>query len=168
MLDERRLMDLYAESNGENADVFFPEEKDRTAALRRAEDGFLDFLKNEFLSIPGNTVWVLEENGVWVSSLRTSLVRDGVYYLEALETRPDSRRKGCAARLLNGVISALKETGGFVLCDCVGKRNEASLLTHEKCGFRKVSEEGYDYLLGETNERTYGMEYRYIPGADGR
>lgn len=37
LLDERRLMDLYAESNEENADVFFPEEKDRAAAHARAD-----------------------------------------------------------------------------------------------------------------------------------
>ena len=31
-LDGRKLMDIYAESNAENAEDFFPEETDRTEA----------------------------------------------------------------------------------------------------------------------------------------
>ena len=30
-------------SNSENADIFFPDETDRDTALRKAEDGFLDY-----------------------------------------------------------------------------------------------------------------------------
>lgn len=44
-LDERKLMDVYAESNLENTDFFCPEEPDKEAAVRMVESGFLDFLK---------------------------------------------------------------------------------------------------------------------------
>ena len=47
-LDERKLMDLYAESNEENTAYFYPEETDRNKAVRQVEDGFLDFLKKDF------------------------------------------------------------------------------------------------------------------------
>lgn len=69
-LDERKLMDVYAESNLENTDFFCPEEPDKEAAVRMVESGFLDFLKNEFFKEPEAICWVLEEDGVWVSALR--------------------------------------------------------------------------------------------------
>lgn len=82
-LDERKLMDVYAESNLENTDFFCPEEPDKEAE------------------------------------------------------------------------------GPFRLCDCVGKKNAASLKAHEKCGFRIVSEKGCDYLHREADDRDFGLEYRY-------
>ena len=91
-LDERKLMDVYAESNLENTDFFCPEEPDKEAAVRMVESGFLDFLKNEFFKEPQAVCWVLEEDGVWVRALRICRIPEGPYYLEALETRPDRRR----------------------------------------------------------------------------
>ena len=159
-LDERKLMDVYSESNYENTDYFFPEETDKEKAVRQVEAGFLDFLKNDFFSKPEAAVWVYEESGTWFCALRTCRVRD-VYFLEALETRPDQRRKGYAALLLSAVVDAMKKDGPFRLYDCVSKRNTASLKTHEKCGFRIVSEEGYDYLMEEADDHDYGLEYCY-------
>ena len=160
-LDERKLMDVYAESNLENTDFFCPEEPDKEAAGRMVESGFLDFLKNEFFKEPKAVCWVLEEDGVWVSALRICRIPEGPYYLEALETRPDRRRQGYGVRLLSEVLDAMKAEGPFRLCDCVGKKNAASLKTHEKCGFRIVSEQGYDYLHREADDRDFGLEYRY-------
>ena len=74
---------------------------------------------------------------------------------------PDQRKKGYGALLLSAVVDAMKKEGPFRLCDCVSKKNLPSLKTHEKCGFRIVSEEGYDYLLEETDDRDFGLEYRY-------
>ena len=165
-LDGRKLMDVYAESNAENAAFFCPDEADADKAVRNVEDGFLNFLKNEFLKKPGNVVWVLEEGGAWISALRTSRISDGLYYLEALETRPDSRRLGYGSALLSAVIDELKKTGAFRLCSCVGRKNTSSLRTHEKCGFTKVSEEGYDYLEGEPDPGSFGMEYRHSSKTD--
>ena len=160
-LDERKLMDIYAESNFENTDYFFPEDPDKETALRKVEAGFLDLLKNEFFLLNKATYWVLEENGVWYSALRTCEIQNGLYYLEALETRPDARRNGHAAHLLSGVLDALRKDGPFRLCDCVSKKNTASLRTHEKCGFLIVSEEGYDYLREEADDHDFGLEYSF-------
>ncbi len=160
-IDPRNIMDIYAESNMENTDYFYPETEDKELALQKVESDFLEYIGTEFLSCPANAYWVLEENGVWVSALRLYKVKEGFYYIEALETRPDRRRQGCAFRLLNGLLEELKKQGAFRICDCVGKKNTASLKTHEKCGFSVVSDCGYNYLSDETDDRDFGMEYSY-------
>lgn len=160
-LNERMLMDVYAESNFENTDYFFPDEENKELAVQKVETGFLDFLKNEFFLQNEAAYWIFEENGVWYSALRTCKVPNGPYYLEALETRPDFRGEGYASLLLSNVLDALKENGPFRICDCVSKKNTASLKVHEKCGFQIVSEEGYDYLQNEADHHDFGLEYRY-------
>ena len=162
-IDGRKLMDVYSESNIENTEYFFPDEKDKGSAVQKVEDGFLDFLEHDFFNSEGAACWILEKDGIWISALRISRVREGLYYLEALETRPDQRGKGYGSRLLSGVLEEMKKDGAFRLCDCVGKKNAASLKTHERCGFRIVSEEGYDYLHEEADEHDFGLEYVY-PG----
>ena len=160
-LDERKLMDVYSESNYENTDYFFPGETDKTAAVRKVEAGFLNYLKEDFFNMTDAAYWILEINGVWVSALRTCRVQKRLYYLEALETSPDHRRKGYGAILLSGVADSLKKDGPFRLCSCVSKRNIASLRTHEKSGFQIVSEKGYDYLQEEADDHDFGLEYCY-------
>ena len=161
-VDPGKLMDLYAEGNLENAEDFYPD-MDRNEAVKKVEAGFLSYLEQDFFRSTNPSYWVLEEDGQWVSALRLNRLQPDFYYLEALETRPDFRRKGYAARLLSEVIDVLKKKGSFRLCDCVSKRNEPSLRTHLKCGFEIVSEEGYDYLSGEASSRHYGLCYRFEP-----
>lgn len=158
-LDERSMLDIYAEGIEENAADLYPDE-DAAAAIKKEEAGFIAFF-NDFLAKPENEYFVLEEEGNWVSALRLTLVKEGLYYLEALETRPDRRKMGCAKRLLLGVIGELKKRGPFELYDCVSKRNEPSLRTHSSCGFEIASETGYCYLNDTENERTYSMRYAY-------
>ena len=123
-------------------------------------------MEKDFLAKPGNTYWILEEEGAWVSALRLSRIEDGFYYMEALETHPRYRRKGYGIKLLQGVIEALKEGGSFKICDCVWKRNTPSLAVHEKCGFGIVSERGMDYIHGEADENNYGLQYIYEGNAN--
>ena len=127
-LDKRKLMDIYSESNFENTDYFYPDERDKDKAVRMVEAGFMDCLKNDFYKKYEATYWILEENGIWLSALRTCLVKDSIFYIEALETRPDSRKRGYAAKLLNYVINTLKNDGSVRLCSCVSKKNIASII----------------------------------------
>ncbi len=159
-LDERRLMDLYGESNMENADYFYPEMEDKTAALALVEESFLRFLREDFLPKPENTYWVLEQDGVYVSALRLTEVKPRELYLEALETHPDHRRQGLASALFREVFAALGEEGSFLIRDCVSKKNTASLKTHEKAGFFVADDCGNDPLQGEKRQEEYTMEYR--------
>ena len=158
-LDMWKLLDIYSEGIRENAEEFYPDE-DVPEAIKKEEASFREFLC-DFFEKPGNTYWILSEDGVWVSALRLSETQEGFYYLEALETRPDSRRMGYAAKLIGCVIERLKIRGPFRICDCVSKRNLPSVRTHEKCGFKIVSEEGFDYLRGTSADWEYGFEFRY-------
>ncbi|MCI8402298.1 MAG: GNAT family N-acetyltransferase [Lachnospiraceae bacterium] len=158
-IDGRKLMDLYQEGNEENTGYFYPELTDKALAMQKVETDFLRYIETEFLGKGNGEYWILEEDGVWISALRLYLVREGLYYLEALETHPDFRRQGYGTRLLAGVVEELKREGTFRLCDCVSKKNTASIRTHKKCGFEIVSSAGYDYLQDTTDERDYGMEY---------
>lgn len=159
-LDRNKLMNLYAEGNLENAGYFYPE-MDREAGTKKVENEFLAFLRDEFMPKPENTYWVLEEKGVWISALRLTELSGRLFYLEALETHTDYRRMGYATKLLKEVTNTLKQEGPFRICDCVSKRNTESIKTHEKAGFRIVSEQGYDYLAKEADDRDYGFEYAY-------
>lgn len=155
-IDREKLMAVYIEGNTENGNYFFPNEPDR---VKKAEDGFMNFLKDTFYRQEGNVYYVLEEDGQYKSALRLSDLGDRVYYLEALETIPEMRRQGYAAKLINAVFDELKAHGSFTVRDCVSKKNTASLATHKKCGFVIDTEEGYDYLNNETNSKNYGMLY---------
>ena len=83
------------------------------------------------------------------------------FRLAEIAVEQKNQKKGYGALLLSAVVDAMKKEGPFRLCDCVSKKNLPSLKTHEKCGFRIVSEEGYDYLLEETDDHDFGLEYRY-------
>ena len=157
-LDDRKLMDVYREDNEENAAVFFPMIRDKMTAVKLTEEEYLKYLKREFLRDPGNALWVLEADGVWVSALRTYPAAGNAQYIEAVETHPDHRRRGYAAKLLTDVLARLKQEGCVKVCDCVEKENTASLKLHERCGFRIARDPGYDYLAGEAEEDTFGME----------
>lgn len=158
-LDLEKFLGIYSESIRENAEEFFPDEE-TASAVKKEEEKFKEFLE-EFFSKPGNEYWILEEDGVWTSALRTSLIYEGFYYLEALETRPDSRRRGCAKKLLGEVQDELRKLGAFRICDCVYKKNDPSVQTHLRAGFRIVSDEGCDYLSGTSSEYNYGFEYKF-------
>lgn len=160
-LDGQKLMELYRESNTDNIDYFYLDMPDKTQALQKVEERFLNFVQNEFFARKGSEYCVLEKDAVWVSALRLSRIRHGLYYIEALETHPAFRRHGYAAQLLNRVIGILKPTGSFRLCDCVGRTNEASLKAHLKCGFEIVPGPAFDYLRKENEEHHYGMQYLF-------
>ena len=156
-------MDLYAESNMENADYFYPDMADKAAALAKVEADFLAYIRDGFFKNEHDRYMVLAEAGAWISALRLYALGDGEYYIEALETHPAYRRRGYGAALLAMVLDRLRAEGPFRVRDCVGKKNIPSLRTHEKCGFRAADTVGHDLLDGSVSEESYTMEYRY-PG----
>lgn len=134
-LDFGQLMAVYEESNQENGAEFWPELSQGQQILR-AEQDFYQYLKECFFPTEGAyyALWVVE--GKYVSASRLEPYQDGML-LEALETAPEHRHKGYAAKLIRAV---LEWVGNQKVYSHVSKRNAASLRTHEKCGFHRIME----------------------------
>lgn len=153
-LNFRKLMEVYVEGNQENSAQLWPDETpDRQAAM--AEDDFFDYLKNVFFRRQGAWYAIWEDNGSYLSALRLEPFLDGLL-LEALETKPTERKRGCAVKLIRSVQERLCEQGSIKVYSHVSKWNTASLRTHAKCGFEII----YDYAAyidGSVNRRAYTL-----------
>lgn len=146
-----KLMEVYIEGNLENGQELWPDEpKNRQLAL--AEQEFYQYLQQVFFKTDGAQYLIWEENGRYVSALRLEPYRDGLL-LEALETAPDLRRKGYAAKL---ILAALEHAAGAKIYAHVHKRNVPSLRTHEKCGFVKILDYAV-YADGSVNDRCFTL-----------
>lgn len=141
-----KLMEVYLEGNLENGQDLWPDEPEgRRIAL--AEQEFYNYLQQIFFRTDSAQYLIWEENGRYVSALRLEPYKDGLL-LEALETAPEARRKGYAARL---VQAALEHVGNVKVYSHVGKRNAASLRAHEKCGFARILDHAV-YADGSVND----------------
>ena len=145
------LMAVYEEGNKENAEEFWPDLVEGQGLLR-AEQEFYQYLREVFFPTEQARYYVWEEQGMYLSALRLEPYRDGML-LEALETHPDHRRKGYAVGLIRAVQEACPN---LKIYSHVGKRNTASLKTHEKCGFRRISDQAV-YADGSVNSRSYTL-----------
>lgn len=153
----RMVREIYAEASLENAQWRHPELVDYEEAVKEEEMLAMDFIRT-FMQKEENKYYVLESDGQWVSALRLTKIND-FYYLEALETSAEHRKKGFATKIINEVILRLKERGRVIIRSNVDKENLASLATHRKCGFEIEEENGINYLTGEQSEYVYGMLY---------
>lgn len=144
-IDFRQLMNIYIESNIENAAYFWPDlpESER---IPKAEQAFRDYLETGFFAQKNARYCIWELAGTYVAALRLEPYQDGLL-IEALETKPGCRKQGYACAL----IEAVKEAVPDRLYAHISKRNTASLRTHEKCGFRRISERAV-YSDGTVNE----------------
>lgn len=151
-LDIPRLLAIYRESSIENCQGMYPAES-IDASLEQYEAWYTAFMREEFFAQPGR-LWMVEmEDGLLASALRL-LPFDGagIWKLEALETHPDHRRQGYAARLLADTVRSLEENHGAVtLLSHVVEHNTASLRTHLRAGFvwegEARLEDGWRYTM---------------------
>lgn len=155
----RLVHDVYFEASFEIAKEKHPNLSDLTEAIREEEHYFVEKFLNKFFSKNENVYYVLEEEDKWVSALRLTKL-DGFYYLEALETAPNQRKKGYASKLICEVIKLIEKNEQAVIRSNVNKTNYASLATHKKCGFVIEKENGINYILGTERENVYGMLYK--------
>ena len=128
-----KLMEVYIEENQKNGQAMWPDEPD-SRRLALAEQDFYNYLQQVFFRTPGARYFLWEEKSRYVSALRIEPYQDGLL-LEALETAPEYRKMGYAARLVQGV---LERAGDAKVYSHVAKRNVPSLRVHEKCGFRRI------------------------------
>ena len=94
------------------------------------------FLK-EFFQMPGSYCAVWAPEGQYEAALRTEPYKDG-YLIEAVETRPESRRKGYAKSLLQQVLAWLEAQGVTTVYSHIDRRNTASVRLHRSCGFEVI------------------------------
>lgn len=126
-----KLMEVYVEACLERGQELRPEETEpRQIAI--GEQEFYQYLEQVFFRTPNAVYAVWEERGKYFSALRLEPFRDGLL-LEALETRPEMRRKGYAKTLIHAVLRQIEDVKIY---SHVRKSNTASLRTHESCGFR--------------------------------
>lgn len=147
-LDFPALMDIYIEGNREKADEY------GDGGLLQAEREFYDYLREDFFRQRDAFYAVWVEQGKYVSALRLEPYKDG-WLLEALETAPADRKRGCAKALMGSVLEMM---GQSVIYSHVSKRNEASLRTHYACGFVKHLDHVV-YLDGSVSHRGITLQY---------
>ena len=127
-------MEVYEESNRETGAQRWPRLSENEQILG-AEEDFRYFLKDYFFKIEGAYYALWEESGRYCSALRLEPYEDG-FLLAGLETKKDCRGKGFAAKLMQAVLQLETKP----VYSHVSRKNIASLRTHEKCGFRKISD----------------------------
>ena len=110
-VEAHSLMAIYQESNKDNIPYFFPEVKDIIKGLQLVEESYLHWLRNDFLKKENAACYVWVEKGIWLSSLRLCKMNTNHYFLEALETNPNYRKKGHAEKLINSIIDELTVKG---------------------------------------------------------
>lgn len=132
-LDFYGLMDVYIEGNRENAEYFYGDEAPERA-LQLATIDALVYLREDFFKKPGARYYIWQEAEEYTSALRVEHFDNGLL-LEALETRPDLRRRGFGRKLITAVLAQLPE--GTHLYSHVAKWNTASLAIHNACGFSR-------------------------------
>lgn len=124
----------------------------RYASLEDMKASYADFL-NEFLSIPNQYVLVETAEGQWVSGLRAIETESGCWFLEAVETMPEERRKGHGRRLLLHTLDFLKSRGMQQAFCQISKNNIKSQKLHISCGFIPTEDPSID-PWGQLNDRT--------------
>lgn len=108
------------------------------------------FLK-VFFQMPGSYCAVWAPEGQYEAALRAEPYKDG-YLIEAVETRPESRRKGHAKSLLQQVLAWLKAEGVTTVYSHIDRRNTASVRLHQACGFEVILDHAV-YIDGSVDRR---------------
>lgn len=138
----RMIHSVYSEASYEVA-------KKERKTISEAEQYYVERFLEKFKGRNEITYYVLKMNEEWVSALRL-IKNEDFYFIEALETAPEQRRKGYASKLIKMLLQELEDEH-VVIRSNVRKTNIASLVTHQKCGF--VIEE-------ETEDCFYRMLYQ--------
>ena len=161
-LDFPKLMTIYREGNLQTISYFFPDETDLEAGLRKVEEKFYEYYRDDFLAGAGNRCFILADGEVWASSVRLFPVPGGrnAWHAEALATAPELRRRGYASALFRLLFDRLAQDGDFVITDSVRRTNAASLALHRSVGFEIFQDPAVCLLNGREDPKSYGLRYR--------
>lgn len=159
-IDEVKFLDVFKESSLENAPEWYPE-LTPAEALHRYESSFLEYMRGPFWDEGGLQALLQDETGYRCALRLYPQAGKNRYFIEALETRPDSRRQGYAKTLLCNLIKRLEcQYGKIELISNPHKTNLASIATHLSSGFTRELE----YFLedGVKNDRMVTMIYHTV------
>lgn len=126
------LMQVYRESNEENARAFYPGRED---GVQQAQMDFYEYLRTVFFKTPGAVYYLWEDSGHIVTALRLEPYNDGLL-LTGLETDPQWRGRGYACMLMKAVLAQVQ---GSTVYSHIDRQNRASIAVHRRCGFEKVN-----------------------------
>ncbi len=135
-LDFTKLMAVYADSNIVNGRECYRNDS-AFDQIRLAEEDFYRYLVEVFFRQKGALYFILTETNEYVSALRVEPYQDGVL-IQALETRPDVRRRGFAKALLMEALRYLGQSACKKVYSHITKSNIPSLKTHLSCGFAEI------------------------------
>lgn len=156
-VNENEFLEVYRESSLENAPNWYQELSPKDA-LARYESEYLDYMRTTFWD-EGGLLAILSDENVYCSALRLyPLDGNNRFFVEALETRPDRRRKGYGSLLFHLLIERMEiEFGNITLVSNPHKKNIASIATHLSAGFVRTAE--YFIDEGVKNESMTTMIY---------
>lgn len=150
------FLNVYKESSEHNSAKWYPEMSEKEA-LTEYENGYIGYMQNEFFD-GRRKLFVLSDGHKYLSALRLIEISQNRYYLEALETAPEFRKRGYGKELILQTEKHLKsKSGEFSVFSHVAKDNTASLNTHFAAGFEITA----DYYIenGETINDEYELTY---------
>jgi len=154
-IDFRQLMDVYEQWNSAYGKDKYSKQSENLQILYAQQD-FYDFLVS-FFAVDNAKYFIWAPLGRYAAALRVEPYKEGLL-VEALETRPDARRKGYATDLMNATMSYLRSGCHLKVFSHVKKDNEASLLVHYRCGFHILSESAV-YIDGSRHNDAYTLVY---------
>ena len=144
-----RLLSVYSESM-DDLKINFTNDDEMHLA-------YASFLR-DFVKDPKQLIVVETFHDDWVSALRAIEATEGHWFLEAVETKPDERKKGFGKNLLCHTINHLKKHGMKELTCTIGKNNYKLQALHRKCGFIPTNDPPIN-CWGELEEGT--ILYRF-------
>lgn len=155
-MDFRQLIQVYEESLKKEGMERYPD-LDVNRQLLEAEQDFYRFL-TDFLHMSGALYALWTVDGIYRAALRIEPYKDGVL-ITGLETAPDCRRRAYASSLIEAVLRYVSQNGINKVYSHISNQNIASVMTHQKCGFRKISDCAV-FLDGSVNRKssTYLVE----------
>lgn len=121
-----RLLSIYSESMESIQSNF----KNKNEMI----ESYIFFLKS-FIENPKHLIIVEQSEKTWVSGLRAIETEEGKWFLEAVETKPEERRRGYGKELLEHAVAYLRKVGMNEVSCTIAENNLKSQELHKKCGF---------------------------------
>lgn len=108
--------------------------------FKRLKSEYVDYLMS-LQEDPAFLFYVILENDfeMYVSHARV-ITRDGLYYIEGLETHRDMYNKGYATAVINKICEIALEDNIKEVYANIYYLNEPTIKTFKKCGFKVISD----------------------------